>query len=241
MRRIALLLVFVACSNDITSTNDTPALRLSTSSSTETQVETEVTFFTAQEKRRHKETVAGSVVNGRLRTREKRVTPVLGLLDGVLASSFTMQLDDTMRLVGTSPGTGRPVDNIKLYINGKLSRSVESKWKKVDGGYVLSEQLLTDATSQTRSVVSGTVLYETPAMGRLASGIGSSLQKAMCLLLPQQAYAAGVMCWQEILEFAGATIALAAASATPIGSVFLYLLGWAGWTSALYNMLECIS
>jgi len=101
MRRIALLLVFVACSNDITSTKDTPALRLSTSSSTEAQVETEVTFFTAKEKHRHKETVAGSVVNGRLRTRENRVTPVLGLLDGVLASSFTMQLDDTTRLVGT--------------------------------------------------------------------------------------------------------------------------------------------
>jgi hypothetical protein len=69
-----------------------------------------------------------------------------------------------------------------------------------------------------------------------------ALNKAICWLAPQTAFAADVPCVKSGLMLAGETYVLGIATTSGVAFAFpyAYFAGWGLWTTTLYDFLECV-
>ena len=244
--------VLTACSADVPVSPDAraPALRLSRSSVLETRVTTELT---ENGKTIHSESKAlkASLKKGELQSDDTTsITPVLGLLDGALEKEFDKKFNDTLRVVAV----GKPTKRVTTYLYGKVFSTVDLKWKKVPGGYVLVEQRITEGNREIVSVVSNAQLAHTGPAVYLANRVMDGLDRIACALGPSVAYAY-LPCVGIAADFLWNTIGLGIASAALGATIFpsggfavvnpwaipIYFGGWASWTFNLFGLLGCIN
>lgn len=185
------------------------------------------------------------------------LTPVLGLADGELSDYYNDTVHDNngnyVLITGSGAEEGQPVSHVTAYHEGQLIGTTEMNWSAVSGGYLLNTQTLTERSgSSVLAIMESTVDESTiqivqgpTAISRFAASLKSTAKAVGCALLPPAAQAMVVGCFWEGVDLAAATVGIGFASAatgivTP-GAIAVYLMGWAGWTRALYVFLKCMS
>lgn len=190
--------------------------------------------------------------------------PVLAITTNEYASSYSDTEEDsvgnTTSLVGSSSGSGNPVNLVNTYRNDTLVLKVSMVWQTVTGGYAMSSQIqkLYTPTGSIGAIVWSnpdfstiTVQEERSVAYRIAKSVKKAAGRAICALGPSVAYAATTTvhtsvtfaCGSQIAVFAGETFVMGVASSIILENpwaIRAYYVGWGLWAHSLHEMLHCL-